>query len=202
MRLQLLPLVALSLEFAQADSGTCGTLHTIDGTNGGDGCWKRHYWETFWTIREDFCSQSIRAGDGPYVWKWTKFEAQGQITLQPHMTNSRCWDAFYDIIFRCFDSDRAGATNDGQTHETGQWTTDNTQKEWYWLWGNTRDGWCLGCGDGCKNKRSLDMEPMKRYSPAEWEAIRTISAAEQAAIDAGLATDHRKRLGISSNQTN
>lgn len=198
----LLPLLALALELVKADSGTCGALHTIDGTNGGDGCWKQHYWDTFWEIRQDFCSKSVRAPPNEkLIWDWKKFEAHGQTVLQPGMTNSRCWDAFWDIIWRCFDSDSADTVDDGRTHDTGQWTTDNTQKEWYWLWGNTDHGWCGGCGDQCRHKRSLNMQPMKRYLPAEWEAVRTISTGEQAAIDAGLATDHRKRLGVASNQT-
>lgn len=203
MRLPFLLLVALPLEFVQADSGSCGNLHTIEGVTPRHGCWSQHYWNTFWEIRQNFCSRSVQAPPNQkLVWDWTKHEAHGQTVLQPGMTNSRCWDAFWDIIWRCFDSANAGTAGNGATHETGEWTTDNTQKEWYWLWGNTHDasGWCLGCESGCQRRRSLNVQPMKKYLPTEWEAERVISTEEQAAIDAGLATDHRKRLGIKSSQ--
>ncbi|KAJ2982017.1 hypothetical protein NQ176_g1662 [Zarea fungicola] len=199
MRSPLLLLLTLPFELARADSGQCGALHTVDGVNALHGCWRQHYWDTFWEIRQDFCSKFVQAPPNEkFVWNWNKFEAQGQIALQPGMTNSRCWDAMWDIIWRCFDSANAGSVHDGSTHETGQWTTDVTEKEWYWLWGNTSGGWCSGCESGCQKKRSLSLQPMKKYSPAEWEATRQISAEEQAAIDAGLATDHKKRLGVAS----
>ncbi|KAJ2979508.1 hypothetical protein NQ176_g3211 [Zarea fungicola] len=199
MRSPLFLLSALPFGFVRAGSWGCGNLHTVDGVNALHGCWQQHYWDTFWEIRQDFCGKSVQAPpDQTFVWNWDKREAQGQTVLKPGMKNSRCWDAFWDIIWKCFDSAKANTEADGATHEDGQWTTDSTNKEWYWLWGNTSGGWCSGCSSGCQKKRSLNLEPMKRYTPAEWEEIREISAEEQAAIDAGLATDHRKRLGIAS----
>ncbi|KAJ2977998.1 hypothetical protein NQ176_g4059 [Zarea fungicola] len=198
MRSPLLILLAMPFELAQADSGQCGAQH--GGVNGLDGCWKQSYWDGLWAIRQNACNQFLQApSNDRMIRDWSSFAGHGQMTLQPGMTNSRCWDAFWDIIWRCFDSARAGTIGNGVTHETGQWTTDVTEKEWYWLWGNTGNGWCTTCSHGCK-KRSLDEGPMKRYSPAEWEAARQISAEEQAAIDAGLATDHRKRLNVTSDQ--
>ncbi|KAJ2983877.1 hypothetical protein NQ176_g364 [Zarea fungicola] len=142
MHSTLLLVMALPFQLAQADTGTCGALH--GGVNGLDGCWQQHYWNTFWEIRQDFCSKSVQApSDQKFIWDWTKSEAHGQTVLQPGMTNSRCWDAFWDIIWRCFDSASAGDTRDGTTHETGEWTTDVTEKEWYWLWGNTAGGGAL-----------------------------------------------------------
>ncbi|KAJ2983927.1 hypothetical protein NQ176_g351 [Zarea fungicola] len=200
MRSSTFLLSSLPYGFVQADAGNCGALHTIDGVNALHGCWRQHYWNTFWEIRQDFCSKAVQApSNQKLVWDWTKYEAHGQLILQPGMTNSRCWDALWDIIWRCFDSANANTEADGATHETGQWTTDDTQKEWYWLWGNTSGGWCSGCQKGCQ-KRSLNEEPMRRYNPAEWEATRHVSAEEQAAIDAGNATDHRERLGVTANQ--
>lgn len=194
-------LAALPFQVARADSGTCGALHTADGVNAAHGCWSQHSWDIFWGIRQNMCSKSVQApSNQKLIWDWTKDEAHGQIALQPGMTNSRCWDAFWDIIWSCFDSQKADTVGDGVTHETGQWTTDVTQKEWYWLYGRTSAGWCTGCEKACQKKRSLNVQPMRRYDPAEWEAIRQISADEQAAIEAGNATDHRKRLGIFSSQ--
>lgn len=52
-----------------------------------------------------------------------------QQQLQPGDVNVHCFDAMNDIFNDCIMNGYA----------TGTWTTDPTNKEWYWGWMNPQD---------------------------------------------------------------